>query len=81
MKGKGPCAPCRSRCRGGEQSEDEDESVHYESETQRLKGRGLIQTSDFDSLKLAINHTHIFNCKARLEKHTSDEDITKILPS
>ena len=31
VKGKGLCAPCRSRCGGGEQSEDEDESVHYES--------------------------------------------------
>ena len=31
VKGKGLCAPCRSRCRGGEQSEDEGESVHYDS--------------------------------------------------
>ena len=26
MKGKGLRAPCRSRCRGGEQNEEEDES-------------------------------------------------------
>ena len=43
VKGKGSCAPCRSRCRGGEQSEDEDESVHYESET--CLGRALNSSS------------------------------------
>jgi len=32
VEGKGPCSPCRSRCGGGEQSDDEDEAVHYESD-------------------------------------------------
>jgi hypothetical protein len=31
VEGEGLCAPCRSRCVGGEQSDDEDEEVHYES--------------------------------------------------
>jgi hypothetical protein len=31
LEGEGPCSPCRSRCVGGEQSDDEDEEVHYES--------------------------------------------------
>jgi hypothetical protein len=31
MEGKGPCSPCRSRCVRGQQSDDEDKAVHYES--------------------------------------------------
>ena len=31
VKGVGLCAPCRSRCGGGEQNEEEDEVMHYES--------------------------------------------------
>ena len=37
VKGKGLCAPCRSRCGRGEQREEEDETFHYEIASETLR--------------------------------------------